>query len=748
MMAAWFSRKHAVRTGAYGVGVVGTVGLAVFLGAGRGYPAQSVHLLPGSAWLASSQAGQLTLLDGASAEVAAQVQAAPAGHVLDVVQQGSTAYAIDETAGTLRRVDGATFSLNAPVTPIAGATSGLTAFADPQHVYALDSHRGLLTTADPHTLATTGTPLSLAAQLSAGAATLDDVGRLWLVDDGTGDLTRVADGTSEVHRSVAGPGKDLLTVVNGKPVVVDTAGRRAITVNPADGAPTGTLDLDLRPSDTVAVSGSPHSDRLYVVVSRGVLDICDLSAHDCSGVVALDGGGNDLGAAVESGDRVFVPDYTTGQVWVIDLTRNTIVATAQVLSPAAKFQLLTRDGIVFFNDPNSERAGVISLDGAVTRIAKYDPADPSKGLVGRLNPDPDPHQAPASLPPVEPSSLPPSRTPPNIPSSSPNRPSSPSSPPSPSIPSSPQTPPVQPTPPSLPPTSTFSQPGQGTAPPPSTPQPTGPPSLPSVPSTPRSSASSSPSSNPPPTTSSSTPAPTVSTTPTPTLPSTPSGPPESPTSTPSFPPPSTGPTDSPTTLPTTKPPATLKLTLSIPSPVFGQIENLAVAADDGTPVGSAQWNFGDNQSGGGANVSHAWTQPPGVSEQTYQVTVSVTLTDGRTAQTGLSLTVHVATVAVPNVIGDSASDAEKQITGAGLNYVVQNQTSTTVQPGQVLAQSPQGGGNAAWGATVTLTVSAAQPVVIDSVPAGFAVFRSGCSSFTDTRESCDFLGPYPQFWVY
>ena len=436
------SGRRAVRTSSYGLGAVGAVGLAVFLGAGHGYPVQNVHLLPGSAWLASSAAGQMTLLDGSSAEVAAQVQAAPAGHVLDVVQLGSTAYAIDETAGTLRRVDGATFSLTAPATPIKGATSGLTAFADPHQVYALDTQRGLLTTADPHTLATTGAQLSLAAQLSAGAATLDDAGRLWLVDNATGDLTRVADGTTSVHRGVAAPGKDLLALVNGKPVVVDTAGRKAVSVDPSNGAPTGTLNLDLRPTDTVAVSGSPHADRLYVVASRGVLDICDLAAHNCSDAVALDSSDNDLGAAVESGDRVFVPDYTTGQVWVIDLSQRTIVATAQVLSPAAKFQLLTRDGIVFFNDPNSERAGVINLDGVVTKVAKYDPADPTKGLPG--------HQPSTSAPP-----------------SVPQPPKSSSAPPS--------KPPSSSPPPSRPPTqSSASPPGGGQSATPTAPLPTGP----------------------------------------------------------------------------------------------------------------------------------------------------------------------------------------------------------------------------------------------------------------------------------
>ncbi|WP_194908424.1 PASTA domain-containing protein [Catenulispora rubra] len=706
-MTAWFSRKRAVRTGTYGIGVAGAVGLAVFLGSGHGYPVQSVHQLSGSAWLASSQAGQLTLLDGASAEVAAQVQAAPAGHVLDVVQQGSTAYAIDETAGTLRRVDGATFAPGAPATPIADAASALTAFADSRHVYALDTQRGLLVTVDPHTLAATGTQQGLSAQLAAGTATLDDAGRLWLVDDATGDLTRAADGTIEVRRGVAAPGKDLMALVNGKPVVVDTAGRRAVSVDPADGSPTGTLDLDLRPSDTVAVSGAPHANRLYVVASRGVLEICDLSAHSCSDTVPLDSGGNDLGAAVESGDRVFVPDYTTGQVWVIDLGQHTVVATAQVLTPAAKFQLLTRDGIVFFNDPNSERAGVISLDGAVTQVAKYDPADPTKGLPGH---QPSSPSAPPVSQQTKPTSAPPSKTPPS------------KTPPS-------KTPPSQPTP-STPP------PGGGSSPPPSTPQPTGP-------STPPILASSTPS-----------------------LPSTPSSAAKSTTA--------SAPSSTPTTTPSpTKPAATLTITLSNPNLKFGETENLAVAAGDGTAITSAHWTYGDNQSGDGAAVSHAWARPANATQQTFQVTVAAVLADGRKAQTGMSLTVnHPDTATVPNVVSEDETTAQQQIAGAGLTSSITPVINNFVPVGQVMAQTPVGGGTVAWGSSVALTVSSGPAALWDMVShacdsahwssgagplpcpggggdaTGFAMIHAGsdCYYFTSGQGFCNFLETHPQ-WV-
>src|SRR5256885_8563296 len=95
------------------VAAVLLVGGVVVAGLNDGHPAQHVQLLSGAAWLPSSRVGQVTLLDGSSVEVAAQIQAAPAGNALDVVQQGSTAYVIDQTAGTIRRVDGATYEMTA-----------------------------------------------------------------------------------------------------------------------------------------------------------------------------------------------------------------------------------------------------------------------------------------------------------------------------------------------------------------------------------------------------------------------------------------------------------------------------------------------------------------------------------------------------------------------------------------------------------------------------------------------------------
>ncbi len=383
------------------------VGGVVVAGQDNGHPAQHVQLLSGAAWLPSSRVGQVTLLDGSSVEVAAQIQVAPAGNALDVVQQGSTAYVIDQTAGTVRRVDGATFELTSPASPIPDAHAGLTAIPSPNSLYTVDTQRGIVADTDPRTLTRRGEMISLASKLSAGSATVDDNGTLWAVDTATGDLTRVSGASHTIQRQVAQPGHSVLAVSNGHPVVLDTAGRKAITIDPDTGRARDTVDLDVRTNDTFEVSGSPHTDRLYLVVGRGVLTICDLAAVKCDKAIPLDSG-SQYGAAVEAGNRLFVPDYTTGQVWIIDLDRSRVIAKPTVLTRSGQFQLLARDSLVFYNDASTERAGVIHLDGAVAAAAKYNPDNPAKGVT---NPNPPPGRQPNPPGPAPDKPKPPQDTP-------------------------------------------------------------------------------------------------------------------------------------------------------------------------------------------------------------------------------------------------------------------------------------------------------------------------------------------------
>ncbi|ALG11440.1 hypothetical protein AOZ06_35330 [Kibdelosporangium phytohabitans] len=437
--------------------VIAVGGMAV-AGVDSGNEVQDVKLLSGAAWLASGRVGQLSLLDGPSTEVSAQVQVSAPGSVLDVVQAGPNAYAVDQTAGTIRRIDGATFEVSAPESPIAGARGGLTAFAGSGKLYIVDTQRGLFTNADPRTGRALSDAKSLAAQIAPGTTGIDDGGRLWISDNATGDVRMISDDSeAEQIKGVSRPGRSLLTITKGRPVVVDVAARKATVLDPLIRATSTTIDLDLRNGEEVQVSGSPYGERFYVVAPRGVLTICELDEESCSNAVPLAGG--KLGAAVEAGNRLFVPDFTTGQVWIVDLDKRSVLARPQVLKTARQFQLVSRDGVVFFNDAESDQAGVITLDGTVLNVAKYDAKDPNKGLTAPIkgvptqpnqqqqnqpNQQQDPTQVP--VPPQQPQQPQQPQTPP------PANPLPPQPPPPPYEPPPAPPPPPPPAPPEPPPT--------------------------------------------------------------------------------------------------------------------------------------------------------------------------------------------------------------------------------------------------------------------------------------------------------
>ncbi|HLL68186.1 MAG TPA: PQQ-binding-like beta-propeller repeat protein [Micromonosporaceae bacterium] len=384
---------------AAGIAIVTAFGVTIVAGASRGYPTVRPHLLSGSAWLPSAHVGQLTLLDGSTAQVGAQVQVASPGTVVDVVQHGSAAYAVDRQAGSIRRVDGGTFRVGPAATPIPGAGGHLQAFAGPDTLYALDTGRGVLATADAVSLAAVGGPLPLAIGVSPEAVALDDAGRLWMLDARTGDLKWMHQGQRHSRRQASAPGAGLLTMAGGAPVVIDTKAGTAAVLDPRSGETRHTTELDLRPDDRIVVSGSSRAPRLYVVAARGLLSICDLTATSCSRAVPLAADNSEPGPAVEASDRLFIPDYRTGKVWIIELRSAQVVAQVQVLAPQTRFQLLNRDGVVFFNDPGSPHAGVIHLDGGIRKVVKYDPTNPGEGLSGGGTAPTAPPTTPSGAPP-------------------------------------------------------------------------------------------------------------------------------------------------------------------------------------------------------------------------------------------------------------------------------------------------------------------------------------------------------------
>jgi PKD repeat protein len=360
-------------------------GLGLVMVRADGFAAARVALESGQAWVASSTVGQIALIDGSTEQKVTAITVSRPGEQISVTQGGPDALVVNRTTGTVLRVKGSTYD-DAPgaVTPLAGASLGLSVFAGRgTDAFAVDAARGAAITLDRATMTSRARPVSLAARLSSRATTMDTEGRLWAVDTANGDLVWFDAAGKHTRRGAARPGTGTrLTLVRGEPAIVDPAARQVSLLDPASGDTAASSCLDISADAVVQAGGSSSAALAFAVApERGVLLVSDLDSGECSRIVTLTRPGAQLGDPVETGGRVFVPDYANGQVFVVDLDADRVVGTPAVLPPGlATFELTPRDGFVFYNDPLSQRSGVIRLDGSVQRISKYNPADPSQQL--------------------------------------------------------------------------------------------------------------------------------------------------------------------------------------------------------------------------------------------------------------------------------------------------------------------------------------------------------------------------------
>ncbi|WP_370947132.1 PKD domain-containing protein [Amycolatopsis sp. cg5] len=357
--------------------------------------APQVRLHSGAAWVASGAAGQLTLLDGTSAEVAAQVQVDQPGNVLTAVQDGLTGYVLNRTRDSLVRVDGATRERSQPIPMTAGAGATLSVFPTADAVYALDTQSGVFTKADAKTLQPQG-GVQLNVRAAPDEPAMDADNRLWVLDEQTGDLVW-HDGASRHSRAQAHtPGSSHLALTGGRPAIVDTA-RRTAELLDTDGKVAKSIPVDVAPGEQIAVSGSSGEARLVISDgARGQLLVCGFDAGACAPIPLA--GPGDLGRAVEIGNRVVVPDYATGKAFIVDLAQRRLLAERQLFDRPVRFELLSRDGMVFYNDPLSDQAGILSGEGGVRPISKYNPAKPEEGVTPVPGTGGDPGNGP--VPPI------------------------------------------------------------------------------------------------------------------------------------------------------------------------------------------------------------------------------------------------------------------------------------------------------------------------------------------------------------
>ena len=377
--------------------------LAAYLGTDA--PVEGARQTSGRAWVASPEQGVVSLIDGSSQEVVVSVPApdALAGNDLAVTQAGSSAYVVDRTLGTVARIDGATFEVSAPAA-LAQPGGHPQVLEGGGAVYLVDPARRIASRADPDTLEVE-TELSLAAQPGEGQAVVDDAGRLWVIDAASGDLTWFDESKHTVD-DLATPASRLV-LVQGAAVLVDVEGARAVRLGP-EGRDGGWSCAGVPRGSAVSLLGSVTGDHVYAAVpDAGTFVVASVGRDDCATSVRLaEPGTADFGPLAQDGRYVFVPDRSTGHTSVVDTVRGARVADLPLTVPGNRVELTAKDGIVFYNDLDSDVAGVLALESGAWTVAgevqKYDPATDEAvavvaGSSGTQEPGgPDPTGVPAA----------------------------------------------------------------------------------------------------------------------------------------------------------------------------------------------------------------------------------------------------------------------------------------------------------------------------------------------------------------
>ncbi|MGP4104419.1 fibronectin type III domain-containing protein [Nonomuraea sp. KM90] len=352
-------------------GAVAAILVAAAAWFGVGVSSANPKLADVGAWLWTKARGKIVHVNGLSGEVDGYLDD-KAGRRLRVVQDGGNVLLVDDGTGYVSRIEPS--QLSVAQTRDFGA-AGLQLAVSGAAAYAVDPAAGRIQQIDPLTLDSVGSPVTLPGPL--GAARIDSGGRLWVPVTAKGEVVPVAGGVAESPVRVGEPGEELsVTIAGDLPVVVNTRAATA-TIIGADG---GIGEITLPKGVAQAAKGGV----LTPAATEGAL-VPILTSGDSGLLVVIDTGSNSvlstkfavddpaqLGVPQVLGSKVYVPHQGRGSLIVWDSAAGGQPTTLQVTQRPGPVDVFVKDGLLWANDENGDKAVVIDPEGRKHDVAKDD----------------------------------------------------------------------------------------------------------------------------------------------------------------------------------------------------------------------------------------------------------------------------------------------------------------------------------------------------------------------------------------
>ncbi|MEO3885909.1 hypothetical protein [Nonomuraea sp. B5E05] len=381
--------------------VVGTCLVAAAAWFGVGVSSANPKLADVGAWLWTKAKGRVVHVNGLSGEVDGYLDD-KAGRQLRVVQDGGNVLLVDDGTGYVSRVEPS--QLSVAQTRDFGA-AGLQLAVSGTAGYAVDPASGRIQQIDPATLNSVGAPITLPGPL--GPARIDGGGRLWVPVTARGEVVPVSQGVAASPLKVGEPGEELsVTIAGGLPVVVNTRAATATIVGADGGVGEIVLPKDVaRAAKGGALTPARTEGPLVPVLSAGdsgLLVVIDTASNSVLSTKFATDDPTRLGVPQMLGSKVYVPDESTGALIVWDSAAGGRPTTLQVAERPGPVDVFVKDGLLWANDENGDKAVVIDPEGREHDIDKDDSDVPGPTSTPRpKTPRPEPTRTDTRPEPVE-----------------------------------------------------------------------------------------------------------------------------------------------------------------------------------------------------------------------------------------------------------------------------------------------------------------------------------------------------------
>ncbi len=362
-------------------------------------PARQLELADGGVWLAASALGSVVLLDGATPGTTPNTLEAVGspGDGLVVHQIDADALVVNQRTGGVSRIDGALQRSSDPVSFFETGSDEVASVAlavGPEAVWAYSTSTALARRIDPVSLQALDEAITTVEPASSAAVGPD--GSLWLTDDAAGVVSRIDAEDEQGSWPVESESGDRLTVsrVGSRMVVVDHQ-RSRIALADAGGLGDWVDCPGVSSSSIVSRSGADTTVLAFATDGVATITMFDPTTESCRTSAPVGDGTEPYGIPVEANGEVFIPELTARRVAIVRADTGELVSTTDPLDTPGQFDLVTSDGLVFYNDPESAAAGLIVRGDVVSQPKYLDGGNGIAVLGAQTTPEPtDPIEQP------------------------------------------------------------------------------------------------------------------------------------------------------------------------------------------------------------------------------------------------------------------------------------------------------------------------------------------------------------------